>query len=125
MPQLSTFKTDVYTPDRLVAGDPDDLIARQITLISGMNLVRGAVLGKITASSKYNQSLSAAADGSQTPDCILAEDCDASGGDKVTIAYFTGMFNENAIGLGAAHTVASVREGLRVKGIHLIPTTAA
>jgi type 1 fimbria pilin len=83
------------------------------------------VLGKITASGKYNKSLSAAADGSQTPDAILAEDCDATAADKVTIAYFAGQFNENSLTLGAAHTVASIKEGLRGKGIHLISATAA
>lgn len=125
MTELAKFQSDSYTPDRLIAGSTDNLIARQITLISGQNLTRGTVLGKITASSKYNKSLSAAVDGSQTPDAILAEDCDASGGDKLTIAYFAGQFNENSLTLGTAHTVASIKEGLRGKGIHLIPATAA
>lgn len=125
MTELAKFQSDSYTPDRLIAGSTDNLIARQITLISGQNLTRGTVLGKITASSKYNKSLSAAGDGSQTPDAILAEDCDASGGDKLTIAYFAGQFNENSLVLGTAHTVASIKEGLRGKGIHLISATAA
>lgn len=125
MTELAKFSSDSYNPDRLLAGPAAELVARQITLISGQNLVRGAVLGKITASSKYNQSLSAAVDGSQTPDAVLAEDCDASGGDKVTIAYFTGHFNESRLGIGTGHTADSIREGLRAKGIHLIKATAA
>lgn len=114
----ASFASSTYTPDRLVAGNQVGLIARQITVISGQNLVRGAVLGKITASSKYNLSLSAAADGSQTPDLILAEDCDASGGDATALAYEAGVFNTNALTIGAAHTLASIQEGLRAKGIH-------
>jgi head decoration protein D len=123
--ELAKFSSDTYNPDRLLAGTTQGLVARQITLITGQNLVRGAVLGKITASGKYNLSLSAAVDGSQTPDAILAEDCDATAADKVTVAYFTGHFNDSRITLGAAHTAASIREGLRAKGIHLIPVTAA
>lgn len=37
-----------YAPDYLIAGDADDLIARKIIILSGQNLTRGAVLGKIT-----------------------------------------------------------------------------
>lgn len=119
----ASFGSETYSPDRLIAGDPARLLARSITLISGQNLSRGAVLGKITASGKYNLSLSAAADGSETPDLILAEDTDASAGDVVTIAYERGDFDENEVTLGTAHTVDSVREGLRAKGINLVPST--
>lgn len=114
------FSSDSFSPDKLLAGNSHLLVTRQITLISGQNLTRGAVLGKITASGKYNLSLSAAGDGSQTPDLILAEDTDASDGDVVTIAYERGDFNQNALTLGTAHTVDSIREGLRDKGITLI-----
>lgn len=76
-------------------------------------------------SGKYVKSLSAAIDGSQIPDCILAEDTDASSADVDTPGYFRGQFNDAAITLGTAHTVASIREGLRVKGIDLIAVQAA
>jgi hypothetical protein len=117
----ASFSSNTFAPDKLIAGNSHLLVARQITLITGQNLVRGAVLGKITASGKYNLSLSAAADGSQTPDLILAEDTDATAADKVTVAYSRGDFNQGAITLGTAHTVASVLEGLRLKGIVLLP----
>lgn len=94
-----------------------DYTTRKVTIISGQNLVAGAVLGKITASGKYNLSLSAAVDGSQTPDMILAHDCDASGGDKEAIVFETGIVVASALTLGSAHTIASIREGLRVKGL--------
>lgn len=113
----ATFSSSTLAPDKLVV-DASKLVARKITLISGQNLTRGAVLGKITASGKYNLSLSAAGDGSQTPDLILAEDTDASGGDKETVAYEAGVFNTAALTLGTAHTLASIQEGLRAKGIH-------
>lgn len=214
----ASYSSSSYTPDGLVVGE-QTILSRQITLISGQNLARGAVLGKITigaassaaksggntgngtltmdattpvkagakagvytvrftiaatnngtfvvkdpdgfsigtvvmaagagafdddikfavadggtdfivgdgfditvaaGSGKYTSSLAAATDGSQTPDAILAEACDASGGDKVTVAYFKGGFDDSKVVLGTGHTAASVREGLRVKGIDLI-----
>jgi hypothetical protein len=120
------FRTEgTYAPDKLIAGNAHLLVGRNVTIISGQNLTRGAVLGKITASGKYNLSLSGASDGSQTPDLILAENCDATAGDKVALAYARGDFNANALTLGTAHTVASITEGLRAKGITLIPAVAA
>lgn len=118
----ASFASATYTPDRLIAQNAHLLVAVPITLISGQNLARGAVLGKITASGKYTLSLSAAGDGSQTPDLILAENTDASGGDKATVAYRRGDFDANSVILGASHTVASVTDGLRNKGIQLIAT---
>lgn len=116
----ASYASTNYTPNQLIAGEFDDLVAEKITVISGQNLVRGAVLGKITASGKYNLSLSAASDGSQTPDLVLAEDIDASGGDKVALAYSRGDFNAQKLVIGTAHTIASIKEGLRVKNIILI-----
>lgn len=125
MSPLADFTSTTNTNDKLVAGPTGHLHSRQITLITGQNLVRGAVLGKITASGKYNLSLSAAGDGSQTPDLILAEDCDATAADKVTVAYDRGDFAESALTLGAAHTADSIREGLRDKGITLVKIQGA
>ena len=107
-----------FTPDGIFAGE-DDPQTRQITLLSGQNLARGAVLGKITASGKYALSLSGASDGSQTPACILAEATDASSGDKLTPAYFGGVYDENALTYGTGHTRLTAREPLRDVGIKL------
>jgi hypothetical protein len=125
MTTKATFESASFSPDRLVANNAHLLVAYQITLIEGQNLERGAVLGKITSGGKYTLSLSASSDGSQTPDLILAEDTDATSADKVTIAYARGDFNENALTIGTAHTADSIREGLRAKGIMLIPAQAA
>lgn len=109
------------TQDNLVAGNAHLLVGRKITIASGQGvLVRGTVLGKITASGKYVKSLSGASDGSQTPDLILAEDVDATSADAEGLAYARGDFAAQALTLGTAHTVASITEGLRAKGITLI-----
>lgn len=110
---------DTYTPDRLVAG-LTQIVTIPLTLISGQNLARGAVVGVITASGKLTLSLSAAADGSQTPYGILADDCNATAGDLANCpVHVAGEFNEAALILGASHTIASIRAGLRDRGIFL------
>jgi hypothetical protein len=125
-PHTSGFTTDTWTPqDNLFAGDQDP-IERKVTLLSGEVRARGTVLGIVTASTKYKMSASAAGDGSQTPVAILAHDSDATLGDIEVIVYEAGTFNENALILGAGHTIASIRAGLRDVNINLkknIPAT--
>ncbi len=113
-----------YSPDNLIAGHAVPAVTESITLDTG-NLARGALLGRITANGKYVLSLSTANDGSEVPRAILAEPTDASAADKVTLAYIAGEFNSTAIVFGASHTAASVRDGLRDKGIFLKTNIAA
>ncbi|MEQ1530473.1 MAG: head decoration protein [Methylococcales bacterium] len=121
----ASYASATFIPDQLIAGEADDLLGEHITIISGQNRKRGDLLGKITASSKYNLSLAAATDGSQVPDYILAEDCDASAGDKQALAYSRGDFIAEKVTLGAGHTLDSVKEGLRLKNIFLIKSIGA
>ena len=119
MPPAS-FSSASLSEDKLIAGNAHLLNSRKVTLISGQNLARGAVLGKITTGGKYTLRLSASSDGSQTPDLLLAEDCTASGGDKEVLAYSRGDINVFVLTIGTAHTAASITEGLRAKGIVLV-----
>ena len=109
--------SEVFTPDALLLSTAN-VRTKKRTLLSGQNLARGAVLGSITANSKVLLSLSAAADGSQTPNYILAEACNATAGDTECLVYETGEFNGAALTLGTAHTLASIEQGLRSKGIY-------
>jgi Bacteriophage lambda head decoration protein D len=120
MSQQASFSSDTYTPDKLIASNPNLLLSNGITVLSGQNLARGSLLGRITASGKYVLSLTAAADGSQTPAAILADDCDASAADKAAIAYFRGDFQEAGITFGTTHTAASTQAALRDLGIFVI-----
>ena len=121
----ANFQTEgAYTPDSLLAGNAHLLVARKVTVLAGQVLQRGAVLGTITSSGKAILSLAAAVDGSQTPDLILAEAVDATGADATALAYARGDFNAGALTLGTGHTVASIREGLRAKGITLLTAIA-
>lgn len=78
----------------------------------------------VAALGEYRLSKSTAIDGSETPDLILAEAVDATSRDVQALAYSRGDFNAAALTLGAAHTVASITEGLRAKGITLLPAVA-
>lgn len=113
----SLMNSEVYTYDNLMASDDYETVSG--TLISGQNLKRGSLLGKITASGKYTLSISTASDGSQNPDAILVKDTDASGGDATCEVYVGGEFNTNAMTFGSGITAAASFDGLRQKGIVL------
>ncbi len=96
------------TYDNLIAGDYPKR-TEGVTLASGQNLKRGAVLGKITASGNYTLSESAAADGSQTIIRILAEDCDASTADTPAMVYISGEFAGSELTIGTGHSLTTVK----------------
>lgn len=110
--------TATAAPNDLLVSDVP-VITRNITILSGQNLKRGAVIGNITASDKYTLSASAAADGSQTPSLVMAIDADATGGDLVAAAYASGAFDSTKLILGAGHTAASVEAAFRKEGAPL------
>lgn len=109
---------DTFVADNLIAGD-FPIVTKPVTVLSGQNLVRGSVVGVVTASGKVILSLSGAADGSQTPYAVLAADVDASTGDKPGIVYLTGEFEGDELTLGTGHTLASIEAGLEAKNIYL------
>lgn len=106
--------TATYDPNGLIAGD-FPLLSRPITLKSGQNLTRGALIG-MDGSDKFLLSLAAAEDGSEIPTAVLAIDCDASGGDKTTTAFFTGEFNAAKMTFGTGHTAATAEAAFREAG---------
>jgi hypothetical protein len=113
-----------YRPQDLIAGH-FDLQSETIVLEAGQNLRRGTLLGKKTASGKYVISAKiaddgkAVSDGSETPYRVLAEDLDASKGDKLTIAYHTGSFYRGGITLGKGHTFETVKPVLEPISIYI------
>jgi hypothetical protein len=122
----ASFATEgTYTPDNLIAGGDPSAQAEEVTLLSGESVVRGEVLGIITASGKAAASLSASTDGSETPRLIAAEAMDASAADKKMHAYTRGRFNQDQLTIGTGHTAASIKQGLWDYQIYLVdPVTA-
>ncbi|MGE4544211.1 MAG: head decoration protein [Pedobacter sp.] len=115
---------ETYTPDNLLAG-AYPVVTDEVTVVTGQTLTRGAVLGKITASGKYALCDSAAVDGSQSPVCILAENCDASAADKTSVpVYLSGEFAETSLTFGGTDTADTHRAALRDLNIYLKKTVA-
>jgi hypothetical protein len=115
----ATFGTvGTYVPDSLIAGDMP-LRARKVTIGTSQTIVRGHVLGQITTGGNVIVSLSDAEDGSEVPRFIAAESITTGGSTAEAIVYEAGEFNEDALTLGASHTIATIREGLRGLGIYL------
>ncbi len=125
MDYRAEFKTEGVSSSKvLVAGNAHLLVGRKVTLLAGRAYAAGTVLGVITASKKHTVSEAAAADGSEAPDLILVETVDATGGDREALGYARGDFNASALVIGAGHTLDGITEGLRTKGITLLPDMA-
>jgi hypothetical protein len=119
MPQFPRTFTDTYTPDRLIAG-LTQIITENMTLLAGAALLRGSVVGRITASGKVTLSASAASDGSQVPYGILADDYDATAGDVPNAAVMVkGEFDIGSLTFGTGQTATTVHDALRDAGIYL------
>ncbi len=104
---MDLVTTQDNTLVQLFAGDFPRVI-KPITIVSGAGvLTKGTVLGKITASGKYDAYAAGGSGGLETAKAILAEDAeDATSADVASIAYFAGDFNEAALtGIDAAGKV--------------------
>ena len=118
----ATYTDEAF--DNLIA-DEYPIKTNIVTIVSGQDLQRGAVLGKITTGGKYTLSLSASNDGSETPVAVLGEDVDASGGDKNGMIYISGSFNQRKLIFGTGHTAASARDTLKLSNIYVKGSDAA
>ncbi|MCY1200453.1 Bacteriophage lambda head decoration protein D [compost metagenome] len=103
---------NTYVPDQLMAGH-FPVVKRSGVIAAGQQLVRGSVMGEVTASGEYKLSASAASDGSETPSVILDEDIDTTAGAAPAPLLLTGEVLGSALTLGTGHTLAAVRKALR------------
>ena len=118
-----SFSSETLNPDRLIAGGANGPTTEEVTLTdistSGA-LVRGTVLGQVTADSKWGLCLSASGDGSQNARAILAKDADPTGADLTAQIFRTGQFNEDALTFGTGTTLANSRETLADQALLLV-----
>lgn len=101
-----------YTPGGLIAGDYP-VAHRTVTIAAGANLVRGAVLGRVTNDDQYKLSASGASDGSQHPVAVLAEDAAAAEGTVTAPVYVSGEFAADKLVFGTGHTKVTVEASWR------------
>jgi len=99
-----------------------DLVTETLTVKQGENLVRGTVLGKITATGKMVIVDSTNTDGSENPYAVLVEDVDATSADVVSGGYVSGVFNENKLVFGGTDTYLTHKAAMRLLGMYIQPS---
>ncbi len=104
--------------DNLFAGWVQPVNSDSMVIASGQGvLVRGTVLGKLTASGNGAIVDSSLTDGSETVYAVLAEDVDATSEDVEAPVYLTGEFNENELVFGGSDDADTHRTQSRNIGI--------
>lgn len=107
------------TFDNLILGTSIPILTENVIVVAGAGaLNRGTILGKVTASNKYNICDSTKTDGTQTAVCILSESITATT-DTVATVYRTGQFNRGKLIVAATDTVLNHEEELRKNSIFL------
>ena len=114
----ASLRTETFDPDNLLMGA--DARAEEITLTDGEVVVRGHVLGRVTATGKYLISLNAAIDGSEIARVIAAEPLSPSGSDGLMLGYLEGSFNQDKVTLGTGQTIANTKDDLNDVNIYLL-----
>lgn len=111
--------SETYTPDNLIAGDYP-IVTDIVTIDNEADLVRGTLLGKITASGKYVLCNTAGTDdGRRAPAAILGEAAAAASAEVEAVVYLSGAFNASAVTFGGTDTAATHRAALRDLNIYL------
>lgn len=98
-------------------------IERGQIVLSGQTLVRGSVVGKVTASSKMVLLDKDAVDGSEVPFGVVADYIDASAGDKVGPIWRTGEFLAEKLIFEAGTVLSDVQAAM--EAIQLWPKVMA
>lgn len=128
---MAVFATDSTRFSAVVKYElePQLALCRESVVLNdtAQTLKVGAVLGKVTATGKYRLSLSASADGSQTPVAILIADVQGSSTDIVlanatdtkalVLARGPAIVADAALQLGTGITAAAAKSALADIGI--------
>lgn len=113
--------TETYTPGDMIVGD-FPILTTVVTIASGANLARGAVLGRVTANGKF-QLAADGADGSEVPAAILATAANAASADATATIYLTGQFDASKLIFGTGQTEATLNAAMLARGQALAAVT--
>lgn len=106
-------------PDNLHAGVEVPLLTKGVKLASGQGvLLRGSVIGIVTADGTGKLCNKAASDGSKVAKYVLVNDTDTTAA-GVAVCYQSGLFHRNALVFGGESTADDHDEELRSVGIYL------
>ena len=114
------FNVDLgsHSPDNLVVGGV--IQTAEVVVEGAADLVRGSVLGQISASKNYQIAVEGAGDGSETPVVILGQDVTLSAGnDAVATVYLTGQFDAASVTADASLDDGELWAALSARGIFL------
>lgn len=93
MPEIIT---DTFNYDNLLAGG-DFTVLEIGTVDETVEVKRGTVLGRVSATNTFKICKDVNIDGSNVPVAILAEDLPASASNKDKYVYLSGNFNKSAV----------------------------
>lgn len=105
---------ETYTPGDMIVGD-FPILTEIVTIASGLDLKRGAVLGAVTANDKHELAANQA-NGAQDPVAILATDANAASADVQATVYLTGLFDASKLTFGTGQTAATLNKSMRDRG---------
>lgn len=114
--------SETTTYDNLIAGLQKNLVTESGTVRVYESFSRGALLGRLTATDKWQ-----VIDEANASDCnqfgIASEAVDTTAGvEKVTSIYVEGQFSENAVIFAYSDTAADWRDTLEAHEIYLEKT---
>lgn len=94
---MAQVLTEAPAPGAFIINEEDGHFSREvITIVSGSDVVQpGTVLGKITASGKYEPSPATGSSGSETAVAINIYGCDATDADQEVVAIVRGASEVN------------------------------
>jgi hypothetical protein len=95
--------------------DVDVRLLKPVTVLSGQNLARGALVKFDAVATTKVVSFTNGAD----PYTVMYEAVDATGGDKVGLAYRAADIKASEVNFGTGADTAAVRDALDAKGIYL------
>jgi len=121
MTKLASNETFTQAVSEHISGEAD-LVTNSLTITTGA-LAALTVLGQVTTTGEYIQSVQTATDGSQVPVAILTEAVDASGGAVSAPAYVGGVFDPAKLVWDASFT--DVHKAVAFTGSNIVLTTPA
>lgn len=117
-PCVPGMQSYTYVPDQLIAGNLQ-LVTDTVDIGGTVPMVRGSILGQITATGVYVLSVKTATDGSQSPSAVLVDNANPAGATVRGGVYELGVFNQNRITFDASWTLPDLKNALRPYSIFL------
>jgi hypothetical protein len=107
--------------DNLIAGLQKDIVTRPATIRLGEAFSRGAILGRLTATGKWQEAqFSNLSNFSDLG--VASEAVDSTAGEVTTDVFVEGEFSENGVQFFYSNTADDWREALAGHGIYLRKT---